>query len=703
MPTDITIRIKADDSASDKVKEFAAALGHTEKEAKKASSSVLDMAKSVFTANAAYDAAKYAIGFVGGLLASTARESIEASTAMAMVANEVRNAGQSFDVIGPKLGEYSAAMVKMGFDDEATSLSVASLLNVTNDYTLALELNRAAMDLARNKGIDLATATDVVQKAITGGAGVLKSYGIELEETAGAAEILEALQKRVAGSAEEFAGTPAGSVAMYRETWGNLKQEVGDRVVPAFGNLAVALTTTAVTGGDAASAAAVIGSALRDVVAFAASATNQLVQFTSAVRAFIVSGQKKSIANPFGLTDEEFEKKMTDIGDLSRASEEAFQKFIDLETGVSEGAEKSSKSVVELSDDLKKLLAGMGGGGSAGAAAKKNAEQFASAMQRMKEDGRRTFGDLKQVVADFNASSARNLAAFDRSVADIRRKMTELTDSFTSAGSERQEENNRRQLEIYNEHAANVERLRKELSQASDDRRLIEIQNSLNEEQQLLMRYSSLSEAAKQLTAKDDFELLKEKYDKEVSKAKEAYDRQMAELQRNMDEEKQAYERQKQDLIASTADKFAKIEAATAEGYDRLIETTELKLAQLKALEEQLRAITAGITGAQNLIGVNPSQGTLAAVPKFGDGGIVTRPTLALIGEKGPEAIVPLRGASAGSVGGVGGASAVTVQLFSNSNVSIAKEADERRLTDNIIREVSRVLQAQRSGLATSR
>lgn len=31
-------------------------------------------------------------------------------------------------------------------------------------------------------------------------------------------------------------------------------------------------------------------------------------------------------------------------------------------------------------------------------------------------------------------------------------------------------------------------------------------------------------------------------------------------------------------------------------------------------------------------------------IPKFGDGGIVTKPTLALIGEKGPEAVVPLNG-----------------------------------------------------------
>ena len=41
----------------------------------------------------------------------------------------------------------------------------------------------------------------------------------------------------------------------------------------------------------------------------------------------------------------------------------------------------------------------------------------------------------------------------------------------------------------------------------------------------------------------------------------------------------------------------------------------------------------------------------LFAIPALAEGGIVTRPTLALIGEKGPEAVVPLDGGRAG--GGV--------------------------------------------------
>lgn len=44
--------------------------------------------------------------------------------------------------------------------------------------------------------------------------------------------------------------------------------------------------------------------------------------------------------------------------------------------------------------------------------------------------------------------------------------------------------------------------------------------------------------------------------------------------------------------------------------------------------------------------------GRLLDIAAFGEGGIVTKPTLALIGERGPEAVVPLTGAGAGGVGG---------------------------------------------------
>lgn len=77
---------------------------------------------------------------------------------------------------------------------------------------------------------------------------------------------------------------------------------------------------------------------------------------------------------------------------------------------------------------------------------------------------------------------------------------------------------------------------------------------------------------------------------------------------------------------------------------------------------------------------VNLSMGGLggAAIPRFGDGGIVTKPTLGIIGEEGPEAVVPLDDLSTSEgralpSGGSGGTQEVTVTLDVRGDSPLAK------------------------------
>ena len=59
-------------------------------------------------------------------------------------------------------------------------------------------------------------------------------------------------------------------------------------------------------------------------------------------------------------------------------------------------------------------------------------------------------------------------------------------------------------------------------------------------------------------------------------------------------------------------------------------------------------------------------------IPGFAKGGIVTRPTLAMIGEAGPEAVVPLSGPHAGNFGGGGVTVNVTGGLATSSEIGQA-------------------------------
>lgn len=87
------------------------------------------------------------------------------------------------------------------------------------------------------------------------------------------------------------------------------------------------------------------------------------------------------------------------------------------------------------------------------------------------------------------------------------------------------------------------------------------------------------------------------------------------------------------------------------------------------------------ISLANKVPGVNI--GTIASIPKLAAGGIVSSPTIAMIGEAGPEAVVPLSGAGAG--GGFGGVS-ITLNVGNLWGTNPASAA--REIGDLIIKQL---------------
>jgi phage-related minor tail protein len=75
-------------------------------------------------------------------------------------------------------------------------------------------------------------------------------------------------------------------------------------------------------------------------------------------------------------------------------------------------------------------------------------------------------------------------------------------------------------------------------------------------------------------------------------------------------------------------------------------------------------------------------------IPRFAQGGIVTRATLAVIGEAGPEAIIPLGGASAGGLAGSSGTGQFRDLIINTrteaSAVKIAREVRWAQLTAGV-------------------
>jgi hypothetical protein len=127
---------------------------------------------------------------------------------------------------------------KLGFSDGEQRDSLARLTAVTKDHNKALDLQRIAMDFARLRGIDLASAGDIIGKVYAGNVGILTRYGIQLARGTSATEALAEIQRRAAGQAEAFADTAAGAAATLAIEFENLQEDIGAELLPVMVDLA---------------------------------------------------------------------------------------------------------------------------------------------------------------------------------------------------------------------------------------------------------------------------------------------------------------------------------------------------------------------------------------------------------------------------------------------------------------------------------
>lgn len=221
--TVLQILLQLKDEASDGMKKFGSSL----KDAEGASKS-------------------FALGLLGvgvaavGFGYSVVKAAGEAQTQIASMDATLRTMGKGGEEARNSIMKMSAAAVQLGFDDEDAAVSLARLYQRTGDLTEAQKLNAVAMDLARAKHIDLATASNLVGMVMSGNSRVLKQFGIDIKDSATPLEALGELQAKVGGQAQAFAGGFQGQMAVLSVTFENFKESLGEQVLPALTKLATA-------------------------------------------------------------------------------------------------------------------------------------------------------------------------------------------------------------------------------------------------------------------------------------------------------------------------------------------------------------------------------------------------------------------------------------------------------------------------------
>lgn len=176
-------------------------------------------------------------GAVVGALGLMVKGAADAQVAAAKVNSMLATMGEKGAEAKAGILEAAKAAVKLGFDDEAAAESITRLFQRTGDLNKAMRLNQIAMDLSRNKNLDLVSASNMVGMVLSGNAKVLKQYQIDLKDTATPMEALDELQKKLATSAATFADTAQGKLLALKESWSNVSDAIGDKLLPVLTQL----------------------------------------------------------------------------------------------------------------------------------------------------------------------------------------------------------------------------------------------------------------------------------------------------------------------------------------------------------------------------------------------------------------------------------------------------------------------------------
>lgn len=206
------------------------------------------------------EVAKIAGGFIlaqgimqaPGFFMDAARAAAEDEAATLRLEQALRNAGGAFDADLAKVNDRIAAGQKLAFSDDDVRDSFQKLLAATGDTDEALRRQTLAMDLARGAGIPLAQASTLLGKINAENVEVFKRMGITIGENATEADALAAVQAKFGGQSEAYAKSTAGQFEQLKIRMGEAKETLGAALLPVMISVAGVLADRVVPAIEAA-------------------------------------------------------------------------------------------------------------------------------------------------------------------------------------------------------------------------------------------------------------------------------------------------------------------------------------------------------------------------------------------------------------------------------------------------------------------
>lgn len=152
------------------------------------------------------------------------------------------------------LGQASALQQVTAFGDETIISAQALLAAFVKDEDQLKKATEATLDLAAAKGMDLASAADLVGKTLGSSTNSLSRYGIEVEGAVGSTGRLNTLVNSIAnafgGQAKAQADTLTGSIEQMQNAIGDTSEAIGALMAPAVINIAKSIKSAAESFSD---------------------------------------------------------------------------------------------------------------------------------------------------------------------------------------------------------------------------------------------------------------------------------------------------------------------------------------------------------------------------------------------------------------------------------------------------------------------
>ena len=171
---------------------------------------------------------------VTGIAVLSVKSSLDQQVGIRQLDQALKNVNTSYDAQKGTIEEVIAAQQnKTNFGDEEQRKALRELILVSGSYDDAMAALIPTMDLAAGKEMDLSAAATLTARAISGEETALGRYGIQVEKGAGATAVLTAITEKFGGQAV----AAADPVTQLKNRMGDLFQVLGDALLPVIEKL----------------------------------------------------------------------------------------------------------------------------------------------------------------------------------------------------------------------------------------------------------------------------------------------------------------------------------------------------------------------------------------------------------------------------------------------------------------------------------